>query len=790
MPPGAAERRRLRVTGTVQGVGLRPFVYRHATALGLAGSVGNDAAGVLVDVEGDPGAIAELRRRLLQAAPPLARVDGVVSETLPAAGASGFRIVASRAGGPVEVPVGADAATCDACLAEVDDPGDRRYRYPFTNCTDCGPRYTIVASVPYDRAATTMAAFTMCSRCQAEYDDPTDRRFHAQPNACPACGPTLMLRGSDGRVMASGDRALRAAARLLRGGGVAAVKGLGGYHLACDATDPAAVTTLRRRKRRDEKPFAVMVPDLGAAASLCHLDGPARILLASPARPIVLAPRRPGPRPPVADDVAPGLAELGLLLPYSALHHLLLADVGRPLVMTSGNVSDEPMVCDDADAVRRLGAIADAVLGHDRAIRIRCDDSVVRSSPRRAQVVRRSRGYSPSPQALDAAVAGRRRVLAVGAELKSTVSVLKGTSVVTSHHLGDLEHVAAFDAFLEATAHLCRLTGVDPDVVAHDLHPGYLSTKWARRATRGDGELAGVPTVGVQHHHAHVAACLAEHGRSGPVVGVAFDGAGYGPDGTVWGGEVLVADVAGFERAAHLRAVALPGGVAAIREPWRMALAWLWAAGGPEALDRFGPQLADGWQLVVRLLEAAPGPAAPTTTSAGRLFDAVAALLGVRSHASYEGQAAAELEALARSSMGGARRGRRRAGDATVGSPGGAGEGPAVLDPGPLVLAAAEGMRAGRDRAELAAAFHVGLAGAVAEMAARVASVRGLDTVALSGGVFQNATLTDLVVDGLSDAGLAVLVHERVPPNDGGISLGQAVVAANAPSQLAAGSEP
>ncbi|HVM03456.1 MAG TPA: carbamoyltransferase HypF, partial [Acidimicrobiales bacterium] len=528
------ERRRLRVRGTVQGVGYRPFVYRTAVDLGLGGRVWNDSEGVLVDAAGPPDRLDELARRLVDDAPPLASVAAVEVTPLPPPpdgdGVGPFAIVESRADAAPAVAVSVDAATCGDCLAELHDPADRRFGYPFVNCTNCGPRYTIIRSIPYDRPATTMAGFTMCAACRAEYEDPADRRFHAEPNACPACGPHLRLLDPSGAPVAERADALERAAADLVAGRIVGVKGLGGYHLAVDAAGVEPVAELRRRKARDDKPFAVMVPDLAAAHRLCDLSAEAVAALTSPRRPIVLAPRRPDA--PVAPGVAPGLPELGVMLPYTPLHDLLMGRVGRPLVMTSGNLSDEPIAHDDDDAVARLGPMTDALLASDRPIHIRCDDSVVRDVPSiGVQMVRRSRGYAPEPVALP--VAATRQVLAVGAELKSTVAVAKGSSVVASHHIGDLEHLPAYRSFLQAVDHLCHLAGVTPEVVAHDLHPEYLSTKFAVELD--------LPLVGVHHHHAHIASCLVDNGRHDEVLGVAFDGTGLGCDGSLWGGEFLVA---------------------------------------------------------------------------------------------------------------------------------------------------------------------------------------------------------------------------------------------------------
>jgi hydrogenase maturation protein HypF len=738
------ERRRLRVRGTVQGVGFRPYVHRTAVSLDLAGSVGNDGSGVVVDVEGPPARLDALERAVRHG-PPLASVEDVAVEPLPLCGTVGFEIVTSTAGGATDVRVSADVAPCDACLAEMADPSDRRFRYPFVNCTDCGPRYTIVRDVPYDRARTTMASFAMCAGCRQEYDEPADRRFHAQPVACPECGPRLAWSPT------TDPDPLAAAVSCLLSGGIVAVKGIGGYHLACDAAAESVVAELRRRKRRSDKPFAVMVADLDQARRLCLLDGAAADALVGPRRPVVLAPRQPGA--PVAVPVAPRSSELGVMLPSSPLHVLLLQAVGRPLVMTSGNWSDEPVVHRDEQARALLGGLADGVLSHDREVHVRTDDSVVRSAPGgRLQLVRRARGWAPQPLRLP--VAAPRPVLAVGAHLKSTVALARGGSVVLSQHLGDLGDWATYTAFTETLAHLTRLSGTVPEVVAHDLHPDYRSTAWARES--------GLPLLGVQHHHAHIAACLAEHGETSRVLGIAYDGIGLGTDGTLWGGELLLADLGGFERVGHLAPVPLPGGDAAVREPWRMALAWLHRALGADVAAEHGPRLDDRWRTVLSL--AASGRA-PETTSAGRLFDAVAALLDVRRAVTYEGQAAVELESLARR----VHLARTPRYELVVQD--------GVLDPAPLLAGLLEDRARGVAVEVLAAAFHVALARGTAEVAARLAT-GAVDTVALSGGVFSNVLLSDLVAERLRREGLRVLQHEHTPPNDGSISLGQAAVAA------------
>jgi len=754
-------------------------VYRLATELGLDGAVSNDSEGVLIHATGPAERLDALARRLRDEAPPLARVETVeVTEGACGYLPAGFRIVESTAEGAPAVAVPVDVATCDDCLRELFDPADRRYGYPFINCTNCGPRYTIIRSVPYDRASTTMAVFPMCPDCRAEYEDPANRRFHAEPNACPVCGPQL-------------NRPIEEAAADLLAGKILAVKGLGGYHLACDATDDEAVRALRRRKARDDKPFAVMVRDLDAARELCDLTPAAEAALTSVRRPIVLAPKRHGAA--VDPRVAPGLPELGLMLPYTPVHHLLMAAVsppqrsghaglpqrsghaglpqrsghaglpqrsghaGRALVMTSGNLSDEPIAHEDADATTRLGPMVDAALTHNRAIHIRCDDSVVRSCAGTTQMVRRSRGYAPEPIRLWAPTP--RPILAVGAELKNTVAVAKAANVVASHHIGDLEHLAAYQSFLQAVDHLCGLTGVTPEVVAHDLHPEYLSTKFATELD--------LPLLAVQHHHAHIASCLVEHGRAPdqPVLGIAFDGLGMGPDGTIWGGEFLVADLRSYRRVGRLRPVPLVGGNLAIKEPWRMALVWANEALGRDQAARYGAVVDPRWPAVLQLAER---PDALLTSSAGRLFDAVAALLGLRTTVTYEAQAAIALEAAA----GGA------AGTGAIWGVAVTEDDLLELDPSPLIARVVEERDRGTPTAEVAAAFHVSLGRAVAGAAAGLARRHQLDTVALSGGVFQNALLTDHVATALTAAGLGVLVHRRLPPNDGGVSVGQAAIAA------------
>ena len=728
---------RARVEGTVQGVGFRPYVYRLASELGCSGHVLNDARGVVVEVEADTKSVERFLARLPAEAPPLARIERVAAEPVPVTGETGFAIRASPPGGEPSAAVTADTATCAECLEELFDPADRRHRYPFVNCTNCGPRFTIVRGVPYDRPLTTMSDFTMCPACVAEYEDPLDRRFHAQPNACPECGPRARLVGSDAE---DAEDAVAAGASALGDGAILAVKGVGGYHLACRADDEAAVAALRARKHREDKPFALMAPTVVAARALVALGPVEEDLLVSGARPIVLARRRPDAA--VAAAVAPGAPELGVMLPYSPLHHLLLADVGAPLVLTSGNVSDEPIAYTDDDALERLAPIADGFLVHDRPIQTRTDDSVVRVVDERPLVLRRSRGYVPDSLGLP--VAAARHVLACGAELKSTFCVAKGARAWVGHHIGDLQNYETLRSFVAGVAHFEALFAVEPEVVAHDLHPEYLSTKVAL-------ERSDVDLVGVQHHHAHLAACLAEHGETGPALGAIYDGTGYGTDGTVWGGELLRGDLRGFERVGSLFAVPMPGGEAAIRQPWRMACAWTQAAGveAPAALAA-----RPGWDEVSAL--ARTGLASPLTSSVGRLFDAVAALCGLRSEITYEGQAAIELEAACDEAERGA----------YPFDP--------SLDARPTVAAIVDDIARGTDAGLIAARFHNALAAATA----RALLDHGADTVVLSGGVFANRRLLSRSRALLGEAGVRVLVPERLPPGDGGISYGQAAVAA------------
>lgn len=769
-------RRQVRITGVVQGVGFRPFVYSLAGELGLVGHVSNTSAGVVAEVQGLPEDVEAFCRRVAADAPTLAVVHDVSWRALPPRPTRGFTIDASRQGtGRTLVPP--DVATCPDCVRELLDPRDRRHRHPFISCTNCGPRFTIVTGLPYDRPATTMARFPLCHRCAAEYEDPGDRRFHAQPIACHDCGPTLELLtpGHDAGtrdVQRTREDALRHARTMLDAGGILAVKGLGGYHLACDATDPRAAGRLRERKRRGGKPFALLVRDLATAHRLCHIDDVEEALLRSARRPIVLLRRRRRPwGTPVAEEVAPGSADLGLMLPPTALHHLLLGLPDDPpgpevLVLTSGNLSGEPIVTDDTDAMTRLGAVADAWLRHDRAIHVPCDDSVTRVVDGEELPLRRSRGYAPVPVALPFEV---RPSLAAGGDLKNTLAVAEGRCAWLSAHVGDMEDLATQEAFARASSHLEELTGVRPEILVADAHPGYHATGCARRHT-------GLPPEVVQHHHAHVASVMAENGipEDGAVIGVAFDGTGYGTDGTVWGGEVLVARYTGFQRFAHLSHVPLPGGDAAVQRPHRMALAHLHAAGiawdTPPHTELPCVRATDPAERRVLLHQFRTGLGCVPTSSAGRLFDAVASLVGLCHVAGFEAQAAMALEAAAHTAL-------HTDTEAYPLPLAGAGP-PWVMDTGPLLRAAVSDVLAAVPAPVVAARFHRALATAVLDAALAARDSTGLDRVAVSGGVFCNAALLRLVSEALRTASFQVLRHHTVPPNDGGLALGQIAVAA------------
>jgi hydrogenase maturation protein HypF len=756
------------IAGIVQGVGFRPFVFRLATELGLTGWVRNTPAGVELELQGGEEQLAAFSCRLQSELPPLAVINSLDSSDIPIIGEeTGFVILASS-DGRREPQIAPDSALCADCLRELSDPVDRRYRYPFITCTNCGPRWTIVTGVPYDRPLTTMAGFPLCPKCEEEYRNPLDRRFHAQPIACPDCGPQLSL-------IPTHVDPLGQAITLLQQGKIVAVKGLGGYHLAVDACNNEAVARLRQRKQRDEKPFAVMVPDLATARQLAELSELEERLLAGAEAPVVIVRSRADS--PVSGLVAPGSCWIGLMLAYTPLHQLLFKGPGARgqgpeeknfllapcplplapvLVMTSANASDEPMIADDLEAQGKLSEIADAILTHNRPIQVRTDDSVLRVFQGRPLFYRRSRGYVPRPVLLPFESG---TILAVGAELKNTVCLTRGNQAFLSQHIGDLKNEATLDTFRQTINHLGSIMEIRPERVVCDQHPDYLSSRYA--------EELGLPLISVQHHHAHLASCMAENGLDGDLIGVIFDGTGLGDDGTIWGGEFLVGGYSAVQRAGHLKQVRLPGGDAAAREPWRMAASWLYSALG-EAVWRLPgmPTLSvTERQLLQVMLER--GIHAPLTSSAGRLFDTVAFLTGAATRNSFDGQAGMALEALAETAT---------ATDLLTYQlqPGR----PFQLDPVPMLLGLLQRLQAGEPVASLAWVFHASLAMAVVDGCALIRKETGLDRVALSGGVFQNRLLTELVYTFLAKSHFSVFIHRLVPPNDGGICLGQAAIAA------------
>jgi hydrogenase maturation protein HypF len=757
------ERRRLRVCvrGVVQGVGFRPFVYTSAAAHALTGSVRNDSSGAIIEVEGDARDLDDFVVGLTRDAPPLAAIERVETQEIPVVGGTGFVIADTSRSDGGRTLASPDVAICAQCAAEQCDPADRRYRHAFVNCTNCGPRFTIIASLPYDRAATTMAPFDMCADCAREYHDPADRRFHAQPVCCPNCGPTLRYRTADGDVT-NGESALVHARQLLRDGGVVAVKGIGGYHLACDAGNEHAVAELRHRKRRGDKPFAVMVADLTAAHAVAAIDTASGRLLSGAQRPIVLMPRLAGA--PIAASVAPHNPDIGVMLAYSPLHTLLFGLPGDEpgpfaLVMTSGNLGGEPICYTDDDACQRLSHLTDGWLMHDRAILVPCDDSVVRVVDGVELPIRRSRGYAPLPVALPVPVPP---TLAVGGDLKNTFAVAEHKYAWLSQHIGDMDDLVTLSAFESAEKQLESLTGVTPETVVADSHPGYRSTAWAHRNARGR------PVRSVQHHHAHIAAVMAEHGLDGGhrVLGFAFDGTGYGPDGAIWGGEVMLADYKGYARLAHVKYVPLAGGDVGVLRPYRMALTHLWAAGLPWDDDLPPVRACPPDERNVLLHQLETGLGCTPTSSMGRLFDALSALVGVRQVVAYEAQAAIELEGLSRNAD--CSESPRYAFGVD------AGQLPAVVDPAPVLASVIVDQRAGTPSGVIGAKFHRAVADLVVDLAAMDDS--GSQTVALSGGVFQNTLLLRLVLSGLRTKGFRVITHRQVPPNDGGIALGQLLV--------------
>ncbi len=766
----------------MQGVGFRPFVFRLAEELSLDGWVVNDKHGLTVEVEGPRSDLESFLERLDHDKPAAATVESTAVAWPDPTGHRGFEIRESDDRGRPSVQILPEIATCPACLEEVLDPGDRRHGYPFTNCTLCGPRFSIVRSLPYDRARTTMEGFSMCDACRAEYESPSDRRFHAQPNACPECGPRLAWWGPDGEVRAEGEDALRVAAEALERGEIVAVKGLGGFHLAVDARNGKAVGRLRDGKPRREKPFALMVRDLKQAGTVCRLGKREREVLASPEAPILLLPRRIDA--PVHEKVAPGNPCLGIMLPYSPLHHLLLEATGFPIVATSGNLSEEPICTDESEAVERLGDLADGFLVHDRPIARHVDDSVAWMVYGKPQLLRRARGHAPRPVSLAAEMPP---ILAVGGHLKNTVSLGIGRQVFVSQHLGDMEtpqSLAAFEAVIED---FLRLYEAEPVAIAHDLHPDYVTTRWARTLGDDDREpladatrrLAGLPLIPVQHHHAHLAACLAENEHTGSALGIVWDGTGYGSDGTIWGGEFLVGTAASFRRIASFRPFPLPGGDAAVREPRRSALALLWELYGEAALDRTEIATVRAFRDDERRLLAAilaRGVNSPLTSSAGRIFDGVSSILGLCQQSTYEGQAASRLEFTAALGI-------ESAYPVELVTPDG--DGPLHLDWRPALDALICEWRRDVKVPTVAARFH----GTMVEAIVAVAHAAGEKVVALTGGCFQNRLLVDRTVMRLRGEGFKVLLHSHVPPNDGGLSLGQVAVAAASLRESTAGLE-
>lgn len=748
---------RIRITGVVQGVGFRPFVYALAKTLSLSGWVRNTSGGVEIEVDGTEQSLTQFILALEKQAPPLARIDSVQVEHSPANGHTIFEIIPSEAIDEAFQPVSPDVSTCQDCLQEVLDPADRRFRYPFTNCTNCGPRFTIIKDIPYDRPNTTMSPFDMCADCAQEYTDPMDRRFHAQPVACPVCGPHIWLEVGGNRIAGRED-ALQQARQMLMEGKIVAIKGLGGFHLACDATNPDAVSELRRRKLRVDKPFAVMMADIETVKGECELSESESRQLESLERPIVILQRKADSS--VVPAVAPGQGTLGVLLPYTPLHCLLLerrSDFPRALVMTSGNLSEEPIATGNEEAIDRLAELADAFLLHDRAIRTRCDDSVIRVEEEQVYPLRRSRGYAPFPVHLPWV---SPPLLAVGAELKNAFCLANERYAFLSHHIGDMENYETLRSFEDGVEHFERLFRTKPELLAYDLHPDYLATRYALERAGKEG----LPVFGVQHHHAHIAACMVEHNLvdDPPVIGVSFDGTGYGMDGTIWGGEFLLTRYKEFERSFHLACIPMPGGEAAIRQPWRLALAWLDHVGLEWSEDLAPVRAAEEGELKTlrRMLELDLN--SPRTSSLGRLFDAVSALAGVRTSINYEAQAAIEFEAQVDPA-------EREAYEFAIDAE--------TIDPAPLVAAVVADLRAGISVPRIAARFHNGVGEMVVQVCRQMSERCGSRTVALSGGVWQNRILLRRVLELLRGSGLNAYIHHKVPTNDGGVSLGQAAVA-------------
>ncbi|MCD6087984.1 MAG: carbamoyltransferase HypF [Candidatus Hydrothermae bacterium] len=752
------KRKLLRVYGIVQGVGFRPYVYRIATSLGLRGFVRNDTLGVEIEIEGDEEKIETFKERLRSECPPAASIHRLVEEEIEARGDSNFLILESATGEERETLISPDLATCPDCLRELFDPGDRRFRYPFINCTNCGPRYTIIEDVPYDRPNTTMRKFEMCPECRAEYENPADRRFHAQPNACPVCGPEVWLVNREGEKIRFGD-SIRAAARYILEGKIIALKGLGGFHIACDATNDDAVKRLRALKKRGDKPFALMAPDLETVERLCFLNDKERELLTSPRCSILLLEAREDAWKVISRDVAPRNRYIGFMLPYTPLHHLLLRETKRPLVMTSGNLRDEPIVKDNDVALEKLSGIADYFLLHNRDIATRIDDSVARVIDGKEVLIRRARGYVPAPLSL--AFTSDKEILALGPMMKSTLCFLRGRRAFLSQYLGDNDIYDNYLYLLEIKERLEKLFGFNPELVVHDLHPDYPTTRLASEM--------GLPSLAVQHHEAHLASVLAEKGLvDAEVIGVAFDGTGYGRDGRIWGGEFFIGRVGNFERRAHIAYFPLPGGEKAIEEPWRIAFALLKEVLGEEALETpWAVKLRTNHNLEAVLRLAETEKLSPLTSSAGRLFDGVSSLLSIRHRITYEAQAAIELEMAADPKVTDSYEPRFMEDGEDL-----------ILDVKALIAEVYDNILRGTPVPMIAAKFHNWLATSVLKFAEFAREERGTDRVVLSGGAFQNRFLLERTLEMLRRKNFQVHFNEKVPTNDGGVSLGQAYTAA------------
>ena len=744
------------IKGIVQGVGFRPFVFNLANSFHLTGYVLNDTRGVTIEVEGEKEVIERFIQRIRQQPPPQAEIFEIKDYITEPIGYADFKIRDSQDTEEKFVPISPELATCSDCRKELFDPKDRRYRYPFINCTNCGPRFTIVKDIPYDRKKTTMSVFPMCGRCRSEYEDPTNRRFHAQPNACPECGPRLFFLDKHGVEMPTPD-VVREACRLLKEGKILSIKGLGGYHLACDALNKKAVAELRSRKYREYKPFALMVKDLETAKSICIVNDKEASALTGPKRPVVLLRKKPDS--PVAEDVAPMQKYHGIMLPYTPLHHLLLSESDLILVMTSGNISSEPIAYKDGNALEQLREIADYYIVHNREIHIRTDDSVIRIWDDEETVLRRSRGYVPYPLLMQFEF--KDQILACGGELKNTFCLTRGNYAFLSHHIGDLENLETLGAFEDGIEHFKKIFNLSPTLVVHDLHPEYLSTKYAL-------SLPNIHRMGVQHHHAHIVSCMGENKLDGEVIGVAFDGTGFGLDGKIWGGEFFTSTYHGFQRIAHFKYLPLPGGEKAIKEPWRIAAAFLYSIYGDEmsAIDiEFMRFLNPGsWKILQQMI--VKGINSPLTSSAGRLFDAISALLGVRRDIDYEGQAAIELEMKSRDDVEGKYRFSFHESAESI-----------EIDLELLGRDIVSDLLNAVDIGVISSRFHNTMAQIILEMCDDIKKRKGLDSVALSGGVFQNTFLRNKAVEALRSAGFRVFTHHKVPPNDGGISLGQAIIA-------------